>query len=140
LSLSNGRICNEKKSGMIIYCDMDGLKKINDTFGHDGGDKAIIAQSKILLNSCSDTDIVARFAGDEFVVASLNMTQKGFEKFKKSVAKQCEFFNSSSGFEYQISISMGAAAFGPGNYDLPIILAQADIELYKDKRSKKKEK
>jgi len=134
------QIFNEKKSGMIIYCDMDGLKKINDTFGHDGGDKAIIAQSKILLNSCSDTDIVARFAGDEFVVASLNMTQKGFEKFKKSVAKQCEFFNSSSGFDYKISISLGAAAFGPGNYDLPIILAQADIELYKDKRSKKKEK
>jgi diguanylate cyclase (GGDEF)-like protein len=134
------QIFNEKKSGMIIYCDMDGLKKINDTFGHDGGDKAIIAQSKILLNSCSDTDIVARFAGDEFVVASLNMTQKGFEKFKKSVAKQCEFFNSSSGFDYKISISMGAAAFGPANYDLPIILAQADIELYKDKRSKKKEK
>lgn len=134
------QIFNENKSGMIIYCDMDGLKKINDNFGHEGGDKAIIAQSKILLNSCSDTDIVARFAGDEFVVASLNMTQKGFENFKKSVEKQCEFFNSSSGFDYQISISMGASSFGPGNYDLPIILAQADIELYKDKKSKKKEK
>ena len=44
-SISNNR------TGLIIFCDMDGLKKINDTYGHEAGDKAIIMQTQILQNS-----------------------------------------------------------------------------------------
>ena len=130
-------VFSKNLSGMIIYCDMDGLKTINDTYGHEFGDKAIIAQSKILLNSCSAVDIVARFAGDEFVIAAINMDKEGFEKLKKSINNQCEYVNSNSNYKYKISISMGATSFGPGNYDLPILLAQADSELYKEKKLKK---
>ena len=57
-----------KQSGMIVYCDMDGLKKINDTFGHESGDRAIIAESIILRGNFRSNDIVSRIGGDEFMV------------------------------------------------------------------------
>ena len=75
--------------------------------------------------------------GDEFVIAAINMDKEGFEKLKKSINNQCEYVNSNSNYKYKISISMGATSFGPGNYDLPILLAQADSELYKEKKLKK---
>ena len=56
----------KNKSGMIIFCDMDGMKLINDTYGHDAGDRAIQAEAEVLQRACRNTDIIGRLGGDEF--------------------------------------------------------------------------
>lgn len=57
----------EKKVG-IIFVDLDNLKKINDTYGHKGGDKALLSITKVLISTVRQRDIVARVGGDEFAV------------------------------------------------------------------------
>ena len=77
-----------KKSGMIIFCDMDGMKLINDTYGHDAGDRAIQAEAEVLQRACRNTDIIGRRGGDEFAVYVEEMDRLGFERFKKRIKNE----------------------------------------------------
>ena len=52
----------------VMAIDVNGLKQINDTYGHSGGDSAIVNVAELLKSSCRETDIVSRIGGDEFVV------------------------------------------------------------------------
>lgn len=66
---------NSKKDGLVLFGDIDGLKKINDTFGHDAGDRAIKAEAELLKSVFCHKEIVGRLGGDEFAVIAPGMTQ-----------------------------------------------------------------
>jgi diguanylate cyclase (GGDEF)-like protein len=57
-----------KKEGSVLFLDLNGLKPINDTYGHAVGDKAIERVAKMLILSCRSTDLIGRLGGDEFAV------------------------------------------------------------------------
>lgn len=126
------------KAGVIVFCDMDGLKKINDAHGHDAGDRALIAMASILRGTFRSTDIVSRFGGDEFVILAIDITPEFMETLRERIDKTIESFNQTSEEPFTLSFSMGAVHFeGNDDADLEQMLLLADTVLYEEKKRKK---
>ncbi len=123
-------------SGLVIYGDMDGLKYINDTFGHEMGDAAIECQAQVLSHSFRINDIVARIGGDEFAAVAVGMSLEQLTRLRMKIEKNSEEFSAQFKLPFTISCSMGAAEFGPGMSSLQELLAVADKGLYEEKRIK----
>ena len=73
--------------GLVFFIDMDGLKIMNDTYGHDMGDLAIKTQAKVLKQTFRANDIIARLGGDEFVVIAIGMGADTIPKIRKKIEK-----------------------------------------------------
>lgn len=129
------------QEGLVIFCDMDGLKKINDTYGHDAGDNAIISEAKILVKNFRTSDVVARIAGDEFAIICHGITLKDFDRIKTNIEKDCEKWTEENNSPFKLSITMGAVKYPSETvgYDLDKLLSLADKTLYELKRIKKKQ-
>ena len=130
-ALANGR------NGLVIYCDMDGLKKINDTYGHDVGDRAIKYEAQVLRTVFRSTDIAGRLGGDEFAVLACDMKLKDFPRVKRAMMAECEKINAGSLEPFSLSISVGCSEFSAARDDIDALLNSADTAQYEDKRSKK---
>ena len=125
------------KTGLVIYGDIDGLKKINDTYGHDAGDRAILAEVELLRKTFRAADTIGRLGGDEFAILSISLTMTHFLVIKKRLEDLCDEWNKNTSEEFRISISLGAAVFNNENCILSDLLKTADEEQYKEKKSKK---
>ena len=122
------------KGGIILFGDIDGLKKINDTYGHSSGDKAIKAEAAILKEIFGKDCTVGRLGGDEFAVIAPKLTMEKFEAINKKIKEKCLDFNNKSGEEFTLSISIGCVPFSKkSSSSLHTLLALADKELYKEK-------
>lgn len=128
------------QEGLIVFCDMDGLKKINDNFGHDAGDEAIKAEADILKASFGEKCVLGRIGGDEFAALCVDMTMKEYQKIKKAVDKRCADWTKKNNSPYTLSISMGVQTFPSegGKYNFRILLTEADAKLYIEKHEKQK--
>ena len=73
-----------------IMVDLNGLKLINDTYGHIKGDEMLLCAAEVVLKSCRDRDIVARYGGDEFVVLLPNTKKEEAEKICNSIKEECK--------------------------------------------------
>ena len=124
------------KTGLVIYGDMDGLKSINDTFGHEVGDKAIKAEANILKSIFRTTDIIGRLGGDEFAIVAPEMTKKDFAVIKKRIADKCKEYNQKEEDTFVLSISVGFSQFDENENCLDKLLNIADEKLYVEKREK----
>ncbi|MCQ2591601.1 MAG: GGDEF domain-containing protein [Treponema sp.] len=129
-------------TGLVIFCDMDGLKKINDTYGHEAGDEAIKAQGQILRQNFRGNDVLSRLGGDEFAVISPGMTEEKFLELKANIDKDCAEWTKNNQSPFGLSISMGYCLYPDekNGYQLNKILSDADSSLYKEKRRKKANK
>ena len=125
------------RNGLVIYCDMDGLKKINDTYGHDVGDRAIKYEAQVLRSVFRSTDISGRLGGDEFAVLACDMKLKDFPRVKRAMMAECEKINSGSLEPFTLSISVGCSEFSAAKDDIEELLNSADSSQYEDKRAKK---
>lgn len=123
--------------GVVIFGDMDGLKKINDTYGHDAGDRAIKAEACILRQIFRSTDVIGRLGGDEFGIVAVGLPQRTVPRLRFRLEKICEKWNQESGEPYKLSISLGLAEFSSDSYDLEKLLKKADNSQYQEKRLKK---
>ncbi len=122
----------------VIFLDLDAFKSINDTYGHDNGDRALCHTADCLNRLKRDSDIVARFAGDEFVVIlpSTNRTQAEsyIQRVKQELANHPLTAN---GQEFHIKLSHGiSSVFEKGMDSSAILLKAADKRLYKEKQNK----
>ncbi|MEO5360746.1 MAG: diguanylate cyclase [Nitrospirota bacterium] len=122
----------------FIVADLDGLKRVNDSIGHEAGDQLIRGASDVLKMAFRGSDVVARTGGDEFLII-LNMTDE--ELAAKSIVRiriYQEQYNKNSG-NMPVSISLGAAtAYSAG--DIPSALKEADKRMYDDKVSRKQQR
>ena len=125
------------KEGMVIFGDMDNLKIINYTFGHDEGDRAIIETANILKKVFRSNDIVARIGGDEFAIVSPVLDSYSFKKIKEKIKNEFELWNENQDNQYKLSISLGFATFNTESFALSALLLEADTKQYKEKRIKK---
>lgn len=131
-----------KNGYMILHSiDMDGLKYINDTFGHKEGDFAIKTLASGLKTAGNDTLIAARFGGDEFVaVEFLNEEADSDENgFKEKLLEYLENVNEKSGKPYKVSCSVGShKTIFPPLMNVDQIIAIADELMYSEKSQKKR--
>jgi len=122
----------------MLYCDLDGLKGINDVLGHQKGDWALIDTANILKETFRGSDIIARIGGDEFVIMPIETTGDNLEVVINRLQKAVEMDNTKSKREYKLSISMGTAYFDPlCPCTIDELLSQADRLMYEQKRTKK---
>lgn len=127
---------------LFISADLDGLKYINDNFGHSEGDNAIITVGKALLSSSLGSEICARFGGDEFGVA-VNIGKEAparyFGSFKERFMEYLDNYNRSSDKPYKVQASIGFHYdIIDTNLDTDEIIKAADEMMYAYKQEHKR--
>ncbi len=117
----------------VIVADVNGLKYINDKFGHELGDKLIKEIASIFVACARGTDLVARLGGDEFAVLLPNTPQENAVKLLKRIKAACSerSITLPDGNEYPVSVSLGVA--GSDQYGPNVTMKMADKAMYKDK-------
>jgi diguanylate cyclase (GGDEF)-like protein len=129
-------ICARQKiPASLVFLDLNGFKSINDTFGHTEGDNALIAFADRMSQTFRESDIFARYGGDEFVVlltdASNEFTDEILNRFRKSV----ELFNIENNLDYEIAYSSGVVSTdNEEEYSIESLLNKADTLMYKQKK------
>ncbi len=124
------------KEGIVIFGDLDGLKAINDEWGHDAGDRALVAMSAALKRVFRSEDVVARLSGDEFAAVANDLLPSDLPGIRARLDAALARRNSASGEPFKVSISLGCMEFSPENRDLETLLSLADGVLYEEKRAK----
>ena len=120
--------------GIVFFADLDGLKSINDQYGHDYGDRAIQASAEVLRTTFRKMDVIGRLSGDEFGIIASGMDIAFLDKLREKIDKMNEDISEAYNFPFKLSISIGAAKFSPQNKDLNELLMMADQDLYKQKK------
>ena len=128
----------ESKYIMLSSLDLDGLKYINDTFGHKDGDFAINSFAEVLTSLCGEDDFCARFGGDEFVFVSFTDDKEISDKFQKRLYDKLEEFQKSIDKPYAITGSCGCY-LSPKDaaIDEDVMLQKADAAMYENKKQRK---
>jgi diguanylate cyclase (GGDEF)-like protein/putative nucleotidyltransferase with HDIG domain len=123
--------CRRMKTSLaVMVCDIDGLKKINDSFGHLEGDKLLREFSMRLKEACRGYDYVARMGGDEFVVTAPGLTaEAALEKAGRLNLAAIEAGRETCGRDV-ISLSVGTAFCPEDGFDVEALLAEADRRMY----------
>ena len=125
------------KTLMISFIDMDGLKYVNDNFGHDEGDFALHKLAEIIQSCCRSGQICARFGGDEFITIGAGLTQEDAELFEQDFFKQLKEVNSVINKPYELNASIGSyVTHVEADMKLFALIALADQNMYEQKKRK----
>lgn len=123
---------------MIISADLDELKEINDIYGHAEGDNAITMVARALESASSKDETIARFGGDEYVVAGACPSEECGNEYIKKVESFISDYNKVSGKPYQLRTSCGVYIATPdGTMSLDEFITNADKIMYEKKMSSK---
>lgn len=127
---------NKNKEYLVSFIDMDGLKYINDTFGHDEGDFSLKSIASVLKDVCTKNTLTcARFGGDEFVIFGYNET---IEHIESTIRAKINAINAKIDKPYKIDYSIGSIILvADDDFDLFKIITDADKIMYEQKMKKK---
>jgi len=134
------KVANRMKKGIfILFLDMDGLKEINDNFGHHEGCTALMDAANILRKCFRESDIIARIGGDEFVVFSMKNDQDiNARIICERLQQHIESHNANRRGHYRLSISSGVVYCSPDKpRSLADLLKEADELMYEQKKIRK---
>lgn len=131
---------NARRTGTpltALYFDLDGLKLVNDTLGHDAG-SALIADAAALLRSVfRESDLVGRAGGDEFVVLARDDAHELDHAMRRLEAATADF-NSRGDLPYRIAYSVGRAELDPrGTETLDALIHRADVDMYQRREQRR---
>lgn len=130
-----------KRKIMLMFIDLDGLKGINDTFGHDVGDSAIRNIADALRASCTDGEVYCRFGGDEFIVFAANADDAHAKKLTDKIQAYVRDVNEQGANPFTLSASIGHIISVPKpEDDIFRFVTAADKKMYIEKRKKKRSK
>jgi diguanylate cyclase (GGDEF)-like protein len=133
------RAAQTQTSASVIVLDLDRLKEINDTYGHDAGDRALRAVGAVLGSTVRSSDLCARFAGDEFIVVLWDCSREHEARRVAEVqnAVSAYPFEPRPGVRVALSISAGPARFPEDGRTFEDLLAAADERMYRDKAGRR---
>lgn len=127
-----------KEELTLLFFDIDNLKMINDTFGHIEGDKVIKSAAMALRSIFRESDIVARWGGDEFVVLALDVPNGRVPVLLERLEKGLKQYNELNADSYALMFSLGIANYDSEKpFNLSEMVRIADKMMYKDKQEKK---
>ncbi|MBN2898115.1 MAG: diguanylate cyclase [Clostridia bacterium] len=121
----------------VIYIDIDGLKNVNDRFGHAIGDKMIKNAIRLVVNEVPEPKCVVRLGGDEFLIILKNHSFKEAKAVEELISESISKYNKESQMLYSLSFSMGTVEYEK-TMQLEEILERADKEMYLSKEKKKR--
>lgn len=124
-----------KLSVAIIFCDINGFKEINDTYGHEYGDAVLIAIAKKMKHATRETDMCGRVAGDEFMIVAENVGSD--EELHTCVQRFRDELNTSyqiKGHTFSIELSYGVAIYPDDDEKVDGLIAKADQAMYASKK------
>lgn len=131
-----GTIRLEQEEISLVFLDLDGLKAVNDAYGHDAGDEMITKAVEIIRKSIRKSDVVCRWGGDEFILLLRCDTERA-EAIIKMILRKLEQYNRTSGKPYSLSFSYGVAKLeGDDEDSMDAVIAKADQRMYGHKTGK----
>ena len=118
----------------IVYFDLNKFKYVNDTFGHDEGDRILIIFSNILMDTFQNFAKVGRMGGDEFLAIAMDVNESKIEELANEVNVKLQEISKELQLPYQVSTSYGYAVRPQNNNTLLYdVMKQADKNMYKYK-------
>lgn len=133
------RAISENLSLTAFLIDMNGLKTINDTYGHGEGDFAIQVLGQAIESTAAGEDICARFSGDEFYILTAGLSEKEAKQRIRSIASYLDHYNKLSSKPYEISCSCGFASALPSSgftsENIQELFSLADKQMYREKKN-----
>lgn len=132
------KIAKRQKKGLfLLYADLDGLKEINDTWGHQDGDVALVDIASILKTTYRESDIIARIGGDEFVIMPVGTIGDDIRTISARLQKNVEAHNAKRESGHKLSLSLGIYYYDPENpCSIDELLSHADKLMYDQKKIK----
>jgi two-component system cell cycle response regulator len=121
----------------VLFIDLDGMKRINDSLGHAEGDRALTDTSQVLSKTLRKSDLVARLGGDEFCALLLNCSPSAERVVLDRLRQNLESHNDRAGRPYRLSLSVGVSRYDPAD-PAPIdeLIERADRSMYEQKTSR----
>lgn len=131
--VKNGNYC-------VVMLDMDGLKKVNDQFGHLAGNNAILITVEAMKRAIGENDLLIRYGGDEFQILSTNTDEKYWNQIRIDINRIIQDEVNRQHVPYELGISMGYCICRNGQLTLDACVADADTKMYENKRVRKQQK
>ncbi|GAC1618974.1 MAG: hypothetical protein PVS2B2_04350 [Candidatus Acidiferrum sp.] len=126
------------KTYLLAFIDLDGMKQINDTFGHQEGNRALVDAAEVLKDSFRQSDILARIGGDEFAALVVEAGQNSIGTVIRRMEQKLAACNAMQGRRYHLSFSIGIIPSDPTRLsDIEELLSEADSKMYLNKHIKK---
>ena len=131
-ALSSARRYGEH--GILLFCDLDNFKSVNDTYGHATGDELLRHTARVLSSSVRDSDIVGRLGGDEFAVVLVQSNWRDGAKRARTLQFRLERSNPTiNGKRVPLAVSMGYEHYRPDD-EIDDVVCRADMGMYYAKR------
>ena len=121
----------------IMFLDLDGFKKVNDTYGHEVGDQLLKTLGSLLKECIRDEDTLSRISGDEFVILLENSSYKNAEGVARKIQAKLMQSVFIQGIELKIDISLGIAVYPDDGTEISELLRKADARMYEAKEQRK---
>ena len=121
---------------VLIYADLDDLKHINDNYGHEEGDSALVNVADVLNQTFRDSDVIGRVGGDEFAVLALEAKGESVETLRARLKENLERIEYSVDPLYKLTFSLGIIYYDPEKpQTIEELLRRADMLMYEEKHS-----
>ncbi|MCG8115534.1 MAG: diguanylate cyclase [Candidatus Thiodiazotropha endolucinida] len=118
-------------SVVVLFADLDGFKRVNDTHGHHVGDRLLAGVADSIANTVRDEDLVSRYGGDEFLLLLPYATKQCGETVAQRVRKAIDDYAKENGIDFSISIGMGR--YPDHGHDLDSVIRSVDQAMYRSK-------
>lgn len=126
------------KDILLLFADLDNMKSINDTLGHQAGDRVLIETADILRDTFRGSDIIGRMGGDEFAVLAFGAPNATSEVLTARLQRNIDILNKRRDRDCLISLSVGLVRYDSRNpSSLKELLSRADALMYEHKRQKR---
>ena len=123
-----------KKTCSVLFIDLDGFKAVNDTYGHDVGDKLLKVISKILTDNIREVDLASRFGGDEFIIFLYNISKEDVTKISKRIVSLLSKTIWINQYNCSIGASIGISMFPENGDNSQILINKSDMSMYMVKK------
>jgi diguanylate cyclase (GGDEF)-like protein len=125
-----------QRSSLVCFIDLDGLKGINDTLGHEIGDRAITSFARLLRAIFRESDVLARLGGDEFVVFAVDSSDE--KAIRARLTAELAAFNAGASAPFELAASVGTALSSPSSpSNIEALLREADENMYAEKQRRR---